>query len=301
MIDQRVLRFHGEQVSTFADISEYCGFWANDMVVSPRRGTATSATSASTSTRASPNSASSASSPSPRRPPIWSCSTPKGEVMQVVPDMDFPNGTVITPDGATLIVGETFGSCQTAFDMRATARSRIDGSGRRSRWPRATACASTPTARSGSPTPLTRTCVRVREGGEVTGEVDCTKRAFACMLGGEDRRTLFIMTAQTSDRFEIADETRGLHRGRARRRRGRGHAVGERPRPLSRVSSAPCAGCGPPGRAQFVLDQRETHVAVTALTETDPGTRRDVGLFDEELRELQRAHLAVGLGHRAPR
>ncbi len=41
----------------------------------------------------------------------------EGEIVQVVPDMDFPNGTVITPDGATLIVGETFGSKQTAFDV----------------------------------------------------------------------------------------------------------------------------------------------------------------------------------------
>ena len=56
---------------------------------------------------------------------------------------------------------------------------------------------------------LTRTCVRVREGGEVTGRVDCTKRAFACMLGGEDRRTLFIMTSSSSDRFEIADQREG--------------------------------------------------------------------------------------------
>jgi hypothetical protein len=33
MIDQKVLRFHGEEVSTFADISEHCVFWANDMIV----------------------------------------------------------------------------------------------------------------------------------------------------------------------------------------------------------------------------------------------------------------------------
>ena len=42
---------------------------------------------------------------------------PDGDVIQVVPDMDFPNGTVITPDGATLIIGETMAFRLTAFDV----------------------------------------------------------------------------------------------------------------------------------------------------------------------------------------
>jgi sugar lactone lactonase YvrE len=48
-------------------------------------------------------------------------------------------------------------------------------------------------------------CLRVKEGGEVTGVVNTTQNAFACMLGGEDRRTLYVMTAPNSSRFEIAD------------------------------------------------------------------------------------------------
>ena len=47
----------------------------------------------------------------------------------------------------------------------------------------------------------------MREGGEITGTVNCSKRAFACMLGGEDRRTLYVMTAPDSSRFDIADVT----------------------------------------------------------------------------------------------
>jgi len=45
----------------------------------------------------------------------------------------------------------------------------------------------------------------VREGGEVTAMVETSQVSFACMLGGEDRRSLYIMTAPTSDRFQIAD------------------------------------------------------------------------------------------------
>src|SRR5579864_9510790 len=43
--------------------------------------------------------------------------TPDGQVRVAAEDMHFPNGTVITPDGKTLIVGETLGARLTAFDI----------------------------------------------------------------------------------------------------------------------------------------------------------------------------------------
>jgi sugar lactone lactonase YvrE len=39
-------------------------------------------------------------------------------------------------------------------------------------------------------------CVRIREGGEILGSVELDRGAFACMLGGHDRRTLFIVVAE---------------------------------------------------------------------------------------------------------
>jgi sugar lactone lactonase YvrE len=39
-------------------------------------------------------------------------------------------------------------------------------------------------------------CLRVREGGEVVDRVDTGRGCFACMLGGPERRTLFLMTAE---------------------------------------------------------------------------------------------------------
>jgi SMP-30/Gluconolactonase/LRE-like region len=39
-------------------------------------------------------------------------------------------------------------------------------------------------------------CVRVREGGEVCQTIDLDRGCFACMLGGADRKTLFMVAAQ---------------------------------------------------------------------------------------------------------
>ena len=38
----------------------------------------------------------------------------------------------------------------------------------------------------------------VAEGGEIVGRVTTSQTCFACMLGGADRRTLYMMTAPTS-------------------------------------------------------------------------------------------------------
>jgi sugar lactone lactonase YvrE len=44
-------------------------------------------------------------------------------------------------------------------------------------------------------------CVRVAEGGEVKDRVETDQGAFACALGGDDGRTLFVTTSTfpTSD------------------------------------------------------------------------------------------------------
>ena len=39
-------------------------------------------------------------------------------------------------------------------------------------------------------------CVRVREGGEVLQTQNLDRGCFACMLGGLDKRTLFLMAAE---------------------------------------------------------------------------------------------------------
>ena len=113
--------------------------------------------------------------------------TPDGEVGQVADNVAFPNGMAITPDGATLIVAESYANQLTAFDIEA------DGDlGNRRVW------AKTP---GDHPDGIcldaegalwyadvgNRHCVRVAEGGAVLATVDLDRGAFACALSrGED-------------------------------------------------------------------------------------------------------------------
>jgi sugar lactone lactonase YvrE len=125
--------------------------------------------------------------------------TPDGKPRVVAGDLMFPNGTVITPDGKTLIVGESFGRRLTAFDIAA------DGSlANRRVW-----------ADLGNNVPdgialdaegaiwvashMSSEVIRVKEGGEVLERIKVATDAFACMLGGADRKTLFVLTSASSD------------------------------------------------------------------------------------------------------
>jgi sugar lactone lactonase YvrE len=120
---------------------------------------------------------------------------PDGSVSVAAADMNFPNGSMITPDGKTLIVGETFANHLTAFDIGP------DGSlSNRRVW------AGTPgRAPDGAcldaegcvwmANPLANECVRFAEGGEVKEVIDPGDNCYACMLGGDDGKTLFMLTA----------------------------------------------------------------------------------------------------------
>ena len=51
-------------------------------------------------------------------------------------------------------------------------------------------------------------CVRVREGGEVLQTLVLDRGCFACMLGGSDRKKLFMVTREWHGMESAADETR---------------------------------------------------------------------------------------------
>jgi sugar lactone lactonase YvrE len=53
-------------------------------------------------------------------------------------------------------------------------------------------------------------CVRVLAGGEIAAQEQFSQRCYACALGGPDRRTLYVMTAPTSDEAVAAQAPRGL-------------------------------------------------------------------------------------------
>lgn len=124
--------------------------------------------------------------------------TPDGQVRVAADDMHFPNGMVLTPDGRTLVVAESYGQRLTAFDVAP------DGTlGRRRVWARLEGKGVGPDGicldAQGAiwlASPVSREVLRVKEGGEVVERIATDGQAVACMLGGDDRRTLFVLTGR---------------------------------------------------------------------------------------------------------
>ena len=208
MTDHKVLRFSENEVSVFADISEYCGFWANDMVVSAKGISYVGNFGFDLDQMLLDVGVEGLMASGPITTNLVVLNQ-VGKVIQVIPDMAFPNGSVITPDGKTLIVGETMTFNLTAFDIQS------DGTlSNRRIWAQLEFTATDGMCLDADgqiwlANALTNKVLRVKEGGEITGEVTTTQTAFACMLGGEHRTTLYIMSAPSSDRFKIADVTEG--------------------------------------------------------------------------------------------
>jgi sugar lactone lactonase YvrE len=134
---------------------------------------------------------------------------PDGQTRVAAEDMHFPNGPVITPDGKTLILGETLAGCLTAFEIGANG----DLSNRRVWAP------TSPAVPDGIcldaedciwvANPIAPQCVRIAEGGEVKEIIETGAPCYACMLGGDDGRTLFMLTASSSNSHEAAASPTG--------------------------------------------------------------------------------------------
>jgi sugar lactone lactonase YvrE len=121
--------------------------------------------------------------------------TPDGEVRKVAEGIAFPNGMAVTPDGGTLIVAESFASTLTAFDIGPDG----DLSNRRV-WAPVLADGIVMDTEGAVWTPTWTgdggsACVRVADGGEILQTFPLDRAGFACTLGGEDGRTLFVLAA----------------------------------------------------------------------------------------------------------
>jgi sugar lactone lactonase YvrE len=137
------------------------------------------------------------------------CISADGTVRVVAVDLHFPNGSVITPDGKTLIVGETLAGVLTAFDIGA------DGAlGNRRVWaptlPRVPdGIALDANGNIWIANPIAPECALIAPGGKVLEVVNTGQPCYACMLGGDDGRTLFMLTAKTSLAHEAAAAPNG--------------------------------------------------------------------------------------------
>jgi sugar lactone lactonase YvrE len=187
MRDRKLMRLDRDGLKTLADMSKLAPFDCNDMVVDAQ-GRAYIGNFGFDLHKGE----------TPRGTTLVMVGT-DGVARVAAEELMFPNGMVITPDGKTLIVGETFGRRLTAFDIGADGsltkrrvwaelgQSLPDGiclDAENAIW---VAC------------PRSSEVIRVKQGGAVVERIKVETDAFACMLGGADGRTLFVATAPDSD------------------------------------------------------------------------------------------------------
>ncbi len=137
---------------------------------------------------------------------VIACVDPDGRTRVVAKDLSFPNGIVITPDGKTLIVAETMGHRLTAYDVLtdgSLARRRVYAQLPEDVSPDGIALdaegavwLANPEGKFGA--------LRVREGGEIVERVELDTEGYAVMLGGPERRRLFICASDSHDPAEVA-------------------------------------------------------------------------------------------------
>ncbi len=209
----RILRWSADRgPAQHADVSEYCGGYLNDMVVDTQGRAYVGNFGFDLMGGSDPAMANLI-----RVDPDGSASVAAAELL-------FPNGAVITPDGKTLIVGETAGARYTAFTINT------DGSlSDRRVWaqlaptPEVTTLAETLGKLEVGPDgcrldaeihiwcadEVNARCIRIAPGGEIVDQILAPDglNFFACMLGGEDGRTLLICAAP-----DFAEDSRKANR-----------------------------------------------------------------------------------------
>jgi sugar lactone lactonase YvrE len=205
MTDHRILRrWPDGEVALHADVGKLCGGYLNDMVVDSDGRAYAGEFGFDLDGHADPE------------PANLLRIDPDGTASIAAEDMLFPNGSVITPDGRTVIVGETAGARYTAFDIEA------DGSlSHRRVWAQVAAtpefttfqetlgnlqfgpdgCALDAQGHIWSADEVGARCVRLAPGGEIVDEIAAPdgQDVFACMLGGDDGRTLLMCCAPDFD------------------------------------------------------------------------------------------------------
>lgn len=198
MTDRKLMRLEQGRLIEEADCGAFAGYHCNDMVVDANGNAYIGNFGFDTESDEDP------------RPTNLILVRPGEPACVAADELLFPNGTVITPDGKTLIVGETWAGRMTAFDIAP------DGSlSNRRTWamlleleegyfPVPDGCCMDETGALWIAAPSTNDVIRVAEGGKLLDKITVSNHAYACMLGGDDGKTLFICTAGSSS----ADECR---------------------------------------------------------------------------------------------
>jgi sugar lactone lactonase YvrE len=182
MLDHKLIRLDPGGLVTVADLAAFATGACNDMVVDARGGAYIGNFGFDLFAQ-----------PVQRCPAALVYVSPQGVARVAAEGLQFPNGAVITPDGHTLIVAETFARRLTAF------RIGTDGSLHDRRvWAELDKIAPDGICLDANggvwvASPRTNEFVRVREGGHITERIASEQQAIACVLGGTDGRRLFMI------------------------------------------------------------------------------------------------------------
>ncbi|HEY7294682.1 MAG TPA: SMP-30/gluconolactonase/LRE family protein, partial [Dehalococcoidia bacterium] len=198
MIDRKLLRLESGRSVEHADLGAVAAFHCNDMVVDDRgRAYVGNFGFDSGAYVAEHGAASLFEEPGPPTATLARVD-PDGSVHAAAEGMRFPNGSVITADGRTLIVAETYARRLSAFavaDDGTLSQQRVwatlDGVAPDGICLDAEGAIWVANARAAE-------CIRVAEGGAILDRVATSQRCFACALGGPNRTTLFLVTAPGS-------------------------------------------------------------------------------------------------------
>ena len=185
MTQRRLVRVAGGKVELYADLRDFGGDFANDMVVDADGRAYVGVRSAALKPGFALPDAKDA-------PDLVVVVDPSGSASVAADRMVSPNGTVITPDGRTLVIAETYAHRLTAFDRARDGTlsgrrifAEVDGV-----YPDGICLDDDGAVWVGSP--YSDEFVRVRDGGEITDRLS-VPGAVACALGGVDRATLFLL------------------------------------------------------------------------------------------------------------
>ena len=211
MLDRKLMRLKDGELTLHADLSDLTPYQCNDMVVS-KDGTAYVGNFGAENVESKINK-------------TCLISVKKnGETKICAENLLFPNGTVITEDGKELIVGETFGGVLTSFKINEEGDLK-----NKSKWANIMPLryriittllrflGITPKESNTIPfpvpdgicldsdygiwiaSPTTSEVIRYKKGGQITNRIKTPKPAYACMLGGQNGKDLFILVAGSSN------------------------------------------------------------------------------------------------------
>ena len=187
MKDRKLLSFKNNKLSEVADLSHLAGFHCNDMVVDDEGNAYVG------------NFGFNTYSGEEMRTANLILIRPGQAPCIAADDLLFPNGTVITPDGKTLIIGETYAARLTAFDINedATLSNRrvwadLTLNAEEGNVPVPDGICLDAEGAIWVASPTTANVIRVEEGGEILDRISVETNAYACMLGGDDLKLSLI-------------------------------------------------------------------------------------------------------------